>query len=116
MSWKDDIEENLKYGTVEVLILKLLSERDMYGYEIKTELYKRSNEAVVIKEGSLYGPLYRMQEKKLISSRKEMVGPKRFRNYYHLDDDGKQYLEIALERLETFFNGANAVINWKNEE
>lgn len=33
--WKNDIEENVRSGIVELLILQLLSETDMYGYQIK---------------------------------------------------------------------------------
>ena len=85
MAWEDDIEENIKCGLVEFLILALLTTEDMYGYRIKTELAVRTNNAIIVKEGSLYGPLYRMEQRKLISSRKELVGEKRFRNYYQSD-------------------------------
>ena len=36
--WKSDIEENTRSGIVELLILQLLSEEDMYGYQIKQKL------------------------------------------------------------------------------
>lgn len=110
MPWKDDIEENIKCGLIEILILSLLSQEDMYGYKIKTELAKRTNNTFIVKEGSLYGPLYRMQERKLISSRKELVGEKRFRNYYHIEESGKEYLEYAIEKFNLIFDGANNLI------
>ncbi len=112
MSWKDDIEENIKCGLVEILILKLLATEDMYGYQIKTELFERSNNAIIIKEGSLYGPLYRMQERELISCCKKMVGEKRFRNYYHLEEKGIEYLNYALAKFDEIFSGAKSLINW----
>lgn len=110
MSWKDDIEENIKCGLIEILILSLLSQEDMYGYRIKTELATRTNNAFIVKEGSLYGPLYRMQERNLISSRKELVGEKRFRNYYHIEQPGKEYLEYAIKQFHLIFEGANNII------
>ena len=74
MAWEDDIEENIKCGLVEFLIPALLTTEDMYGYKIKAELAVRTNNAIIVKEGSLYGQLYRMEQFKLISSRKELVG------------------------------------------
>ena len=104
MSWMDNIRENVKSGLIETLILSLLSTKDMYGYQIKTELANRTNQAFLVKEGSLYGSLYRMEERKLISSRKELVGQRRFRNYYHLEDAGKEYLQCAIKEFQAIFD------------
>ena len=110
MAWQDDIEENIKCGLVEFLILALLTTEDMYGYRIKMELAKRTNQAIIVKEGSLYGPLYRMEQRKLISSRKELVGEKRFRNYYHIESTGKEYLDYAIKEFQIIFGGAANLI------
>ncbi len=110
MSWKDDIEENIKCGLIEILILSLLSKEDLYGYKIKSELARQTNNTFIVKEGSLYGPLYRMQERKLISSRRELVGEKRFRNYYHIEEPGKEYLDYAVKQFRLIFYGANHLI------
>ena len=103
--WKSDIEENTRSGIVELLILQLLSEEDMYGYQIKQELVKRTDGAFVMKEGSLYGPLYRMSQRNLISSYKKLVGEKRFRNYYRIETAGKEYLSYGKSELQTVFHG-----------
>ena len=57
------ISENLKKGTSELLILYLLQNDDMYGYQIAQELKVRSGEQFVMPEGSLYPTLYRLIEK-----------------------------------------------------
>ena len=72
MSLKEDIEENFKVGLLDLLILKLLSKEDMYGYQIKQEIYSSSKEKIEIKEGSLYGPFYRL-EKKNFGETKEII-------------------------------------------
>lgn len=110
MSWMDNIQENIKSGLIEMLILSLLSTEDMYGYQIKLELASRTNQAFLVKEGSLYGPLYRMEERKLISSRKELVGQRRIRNYYHLEDSGKEYLQYAIKEFQAIFDGSYHLI------
>ena len=110
LSWMDNVQENIKSGLIETLILSLLSTEDMYGYQIKTELANRTNQAFLVKEGSLYGPLYRMEERKLISSRKELVGQRRFRNYYHLENAGKEYLQYSIKEFQVIFGGSYNLI------
>lgn len=110
MGWKEDIEENVRSGIVELLILQLLCERDMYGYEIRQQLADRTNNAYLMKEGSLYGPLYRMSGRSLISEHKEMAGAKRFRKYYHIEESGREYLKYGKEQIQFVFTGANALL------
>ena len=68
LQFLDEIEENLKVGILDIMILKLLTERELYGYEIKQLIFERSNQTILIKEGSLYGPLYRMGKKEFLLS------------------------------------------------
>lgn len=116
MEWKTDIEENVRSGIVELLILQLLCERDMYGYEIRQFLSQRTDHAYDMKEGSLYGPLYRMSSRNLISSHKEMAGAKRFRMYYHIEDEGRAYLEYGKEQIQFVFAGIMRLLNWGEKE
>lgn len=92
------------------MILKLLTDNELYGYQIRQEIYNRSNGLISIKEGSLYGPLYRMEKKKFISSRKELVGQKRFRVYYQITDLGKDYLKVAIEAFNTIYDGTKFIL------
>jgi len=110
MTWKEAVQENIRFGLVEVLILAMLSKEEMYGRQIKHELAKKTNGAYVVEEGSLYGPLYRMESRGLISSRKELVGAKRFRNYYHLEPHGVEYLEYALKEYKFVCDGVNSLL------
>lgn len=110
MAWQDDVTENIKCGLIDILILSLLTTEDMYGYKIKTELASRSMNAIITKEGSLYGPLYRMEQRHLISSYKILVGEKRFRNYYHVEDAGREYLAYAATEFRRIFNGADNLL------
>ena len=116
MGWREDVEENVRSGIVELLILQLLCERDMYGYEIRRFLDERTDSAFKMKEGSLYGPLYRMSSRGLISSHREMAGEKRFRMYYHIEDAGKDYLNYGKEQMDYVFAGVKKLLEWKSEE
>ena len=86
------VSDNLKRGTVELLLLTLLQEQDMYGYQLSQELGERSEGLFVLQEASMYTILYRLVEKGLISDRQELVGRRRTRVYYHVEPDGATYL------------------------
>ena len=101
-----DIEENVKVGLLDIIILKFISEKDMYGYEIKQKLIEDSNNTITIGEGSLYGPLYRLEKKNLITSYKRIVGQKRFRIYYHIEPLGIEHLELAKSVCTNMFKAA----------
>lgn len=94
------ISDNVKRGTIELLILTLLKSEDMYGYQLSQELTRRSNELYSLQESSMYPTLYRLVDKGFISDRQEKVGKRRVRVYYHLESDGEVYLnEIKKEYL-----------------
>ena len=48
------VRENLKRGTVEMILLHLLQERDMYGYELLQLMNERSVGKFTLKDGSMY--------------------------------------------------------------
>lgn len=86
------LSEGIKRGTVELLVLTLLQDGDMYGYQISQELATRSRGLYTLAESSMYPTLYRLLEKKFISDRQEKVGKRRVRVYYHLEEAGREYL------------------------
>lgn len=88
----------------------MLTSSELYGYQIRQEINIRSNGLISIKEGSLYGPLYRMEKKQFITSRKELVGQKRFRVYYQITDLGREYLKVAEEAFNTIYDGAKFIL------
>ena len=57
------IDKSLLSGSTTMLLLKLLSEKDMYGYEMIETLQKRSQNVFVLKAGTLYPLLHSLEEK-----------------------------------------------------
>ena len=49
-------------GSTSILVLQLLNERDMYGYELVKEMAKRSDDQLQMKEGTLYPALHKMEK------------------------------------------------------
>lgn len=113
--WKASVDENLRMGYIELLVLHMLTERDMYGYEIKKAIAERTNNVITFTDSSLYVPLLRMASRGLVSSRKETVVGKRFRTYYHIEELGKKYLAYGKEQCELVFSGIMNLFNWEGD-
>ena len=86
------ISDNIKRGSVDMLLLTLLSEGDMYGYQMSQELENRSNGYYSLQESSMYPILYRLEDKGYISGVQKRVGKRRMRVYYKIEDSGREYL------------------------
>lgn len=61
------VSENLKRGVTELVLLSLLAQRDMYGYEMSQELQARSGGKFILQESSMYPTLYRLEDKGYIT-------------------------------------------------
>ena len=84
-------------GVPELLVLKLLSRREMYGYEIVKAIQAETREILSFGEGCIYPYLhYLEQEKMVVSHRREVEG--RSRNYYQMTRAGtKRLAELTGE-------------------
>lgn len=112
----NDIEKNLKRGTLEMLILKMLQQNDMYGYQMINEMNALGKGLINIKEGSLYGPLYRLIEKEAISEKKVLVGKRRTRVYYHIEPAGIEYLNTMVDIYTKIIAGVDLIMNGNEEK
>jgi len=95
-------ESRLRRGSVQLLVLGLLQERPMYGYQLSKELRRRSSGYFVFKEGTLYPALHRMEKAGLIAGKWEVVEDGPSRKYYHLTDKGRHELVRSRREWETF--------------
>ena len=59
-------DRELVKGSTSLLLLQLLGERDMYGYELVKELEKRSGNEFSIKEGTLYPALHKLEKQEYV--------------------------------------------------
>ena len=105
--------EIVRKGASDLLILRLLSEKDMYGYEIRKEISRRSHDLFSLTEGALYVFLYRLSEDGYISERKELVGKRRTRVYYHLEKKGQDYLSELSEEYAKVSEGLTCFYSFK---
>jgi PadR family transcriptional regulator PadR len=83
---------DMRRGSTTVLILTLLAEQPMYGYQLAKELASRSEGVFDFKEGTLYPALHRMEKDGLLTSYWEVVEEGPSRKYYALTVQGKDTL------------------------
>jgi PadR family transcriptional regulator PadR len=78
-------------GIPEFLVLRLLADREMYGYEIARAIKIATQEALSLGEGVLYPALHAMEARGLLRSRATQVEG-RVRVYYGLTARGRTRL------------------------
>lgn len=99
---KLEISREILKGHIDTLILSLLHQRDMYGYELAKIVREKSEEQFELKEGTLYLSLKRLEKNNWISSYwGDEQGPGGRRKYYKVTSLGKQSFEE--KRLEWQF-------------
>jgi len=96
-------------GSLELLILHLLGERDMYGYEMVTELARRSQAVFQLKEGTLYPLLHRLEKEGAVSAYEEKKEG-RVRRYYRLTRRGRGRLAEETQAWARFSGAVNGVL------
>lgn len=97
--------KELLKGSIRKLILSILSEGELYGYQISKEISRQSEELLQFGEGSLYPALHALELEGSVKSKwvAQDKGPDR--KYYQLTSKGLK--ELAREKQEwTVFSGA----------
>src|SRR5690625_3759642 len=95
-----------KKGVLEICVLALLNQKDMYGYE----LVQKISAQIAIAEGSVYPLLRRLTKEGYFTTylRESTEGPSR--KYYKLTDTGREYLKKLVEEWKQFTTGVNQLI------
>jgi transcriptional regulator len=80
-------------GTLDMLVLKTLSNDPMHGFAIALRIRHLTDEVIQIGEGSLYPALYRMELKGWIKAEWRVTENNRRAKYYKLTRMGRKQLE-----------------------
>ena len=99
-------------GCARTLVLGVLSERPMYGYEIATVLAQRSDSIFELGQGTLYPMLYSLQRKGLIRVERKVraADTGRRRVYYALTAKGRAVLAEDLDTWSSIERGMGLVL------
>jgi PadR family transcriptional regulator PadR len=90
------INSDVIRGHIDTIILKLLGEKDMYGYELVGEIKTRTNDKFDIKEATLYSVLSRLEQRELITSYMGEKSHGRQRRYYKISKLGTAYFKESI--------------------
>ena len=104
-----EVTTNFKRGTMELLLLSLLSVQDMYAYELSKELKRVSVGLFDVQGPSLYTALYRLESRGFVSTWTETVG-KRPRIYYHIQPTGRKFLKLLTQEYHSIQQGIRNVL------
>lgn len=110
----DNGQSNFRRGVMSLVILSLLKQKDMYGYQLVQEIEKQSGGRIITQEGSLYPVLYKLQDQGLISDKRVLVGKRMTRVYYHLEPDGDIRLKELIQEYEEVTKGVFQIIEGCN--
>ena len=97
-------------GVPELLVLRLLQDREMYGYEIVQAIRLRSSEAIQFGEGVIYPLLHSLQKQKLLGVRRVKVQG-RPRVYYRLTRSGQKHLAVKVSDWSRITNAIHAILD-----
>jgi PadR family transcriptional regulator PadR len=97
-------------GVVEPLLLYIIGELPIHGYEIARELERRSEGYFNLTASTLYSALRRLESRGLVSSSWRLVTKQR-RRYYELTEKGRQILAEELAQWQKFFGATERIID-----
>jgi len=92
--------DELMPGTLEMLILKVVSRGPMHGYGIAQSIQQVSDDVLQVEEGSLYPALQRMQVKGWLTSEWRITETNRSARFYKLTHDGRKQLNDEVEKFD----------------
>ncbi len=103
-------KNTLLHGTLEVLILKTVSQAPRHGYAIARLLEERTGDVIQVEEGSLYPALYRMEQKGLLVSTWGRSELDRRAKFYGLTPKGRDRLSEEVEAWTVFSQAVSLIL------
>jgi DNA-binding PadR family transcriptional regulator len=98
-------------GSTDTLLLTLLAQAPMYGYQIAQEMERQSSGYFRFPEGTLYPALHRLEQAGLLEGRWEPAATGPLRRYYHVTAKGEETLKALHEEWRQFSSAVNLVVS-----
>lgn len=103
-------DKTLLSGSLNLLLLKLLDEQDMYGYQITETLASRSDNTFTLKAGTLYPLLHNLEKREAVVSYEKAAENGRNRKYYSITPKGRGMLEEKKAEWRIFSSSVDSVL------
>jgi PadR family transcriptional regulator, regulatory protein PadR len=108
------VRHDLVKSNIDSLLLCLVKDQAMYGYQIIKDLENRSQGYFKFKEGTLYPALHRLEKNGLVSSEWRVLESGQQRKYYTITAKGLESLVEKRSNWAEFFNAMNLIIQPDN--
>jgi PadR family transcriptional regulator, regulatory protein PadR len=105
-----DSKSDLLQGTLDVLILKTLSQAPMHGWGISQRIQQLSKDVLRVNQGSLYPALYRLENQSWIRAAWGISENNRKAKFYGLTRAGRRQLAQETESWERFSTAVARVL------
>jgi PadR family transcriptional regulator PadR len=109
------IGRELRRGSLELIVLHLLSMGEAYGYEIVTALTERTSGGLSVTDGTLYPVLYRLERGGYVAVRWDTPPRGVPRKYYRLTKSGEAELALLTEEWNTFASAMASLLRQQPE-
>lgn len=112
----ESLERELKRGTLEMLLLRLLADEPTYGYELLSRLSRRSGGRFHIKEGTLYPVLYRLEDAGLVEPEWDQPARGVPRKVYQLTKAGEKRVGEMVDAWHSFSAAIETILSGAEPE
>ena len=97
-------------GTMDMLILKVLSIEPMHGWGVSERIQQMSKDVLHVNQGSLYASLHRLTREGWIGSEWRVTDNNRRARYYGLTRAGEKQLGMELEHWAKLSGAVERII------
>ena len=104
------MDKKMMAVSTSMLVLKLLEEGDLYGYQMIRLLEERSARVFSLKEGTLYPILHSLEEQGAVESYEQYAENGRKRKYYHLTKGGGKLLKSKQQEWQEYERAVRNVL------
>ena len=104
------IDKELLKGSTSILILSMLENEDMYGYQITQLLKEKTENVFEFKEGTLYPMLHGLENINAVQSYWYDADNGKRRKYYRITPDGRRLLNHKKSEWLIYTKAVNSVI------
>lgn len=108
------VNKELVKGSTSMLVLGVLEEKEMYGYQIIKELEQRSETVFSLKEGTLYPILHVLEQDGFLEAYWEDTSSARKRRFYRITKKGRKELDRQKEEWKEYAGAVGKVLQLQN--
>jgi transcriptional regulator len=104
-------KSDLPQGTLDMLVLQVLSAGPLHGYAIAQRLRQISRDIVKVPQGTLYPALHRLENRKLLAAEWKASETGRTAKYYRLTHKGRGQLKAESESWERLAEAIRTILH-----